>query len=185
MRSWKRRWPASPHGARIWWKRRRLPARQGLKKYFPLVFVDSRTERRRSTTDHGLLRWDMPDWMKENLRRQPWDSCSPGECFLRALVRDSSAKALLLCTVLLVLINAHQVFTCQKTRVRPAFLCDSFSQRLQQERSRIDAAMRQQHRVATETAVQETMERLGEIEAERDKMVSRVLEAEAEAERQR
>lgn len=45
--------------------------------------------------------------------------------------------------------------------------------------------MRQQHRAATETAIQETMERFAEVKAEKEKMLLRVLEAEADAERHR
>lgn len=54
-----------------------------------------------------------------------------------------------------------------------------------QERGRIEAAMRHQHRVAAETSLKEASDRLEGIEAEKQKLVCRVMEAEAEAERQR
>lgn len=54
-----------------------------------------------------------------------------------------------------------------------------------QERGRIEAAMRHQHRVAAETSLKEASDRLEGIEAEKQNLVCRVMEAEAEAERQR
>lgn len=45
--------------------------------------------------------------------------------------------------------------------------------------------MRQQHRETTDAMLKEGAERLAGVEAERTKLLSRVLEAEAEAERQR
>ncbi|CAM9674223.1 unnamed protein product, partial [Ectocarpus fasciculatus] len=54
-----------------------------------------------------------------------------------------------------------------------------------EERTRIENALRQQHRLADEQRVQETANRLAGLEREQHNLLSRVLEAEAEADRQR
>ncbi|CAN0484234.1 unnamed protein product, partial [Ectocarpus sp. 12 AP-2014] len=54
-----------------------------------------------------------------------------------------------------------------------------------EERARIENALRQQHRLADEQRVQETANRLAGLEQEKHNLLSRVLEAEAKAGRQR
>ncbi|CAM9477034.1 unnamed protein product, partial [Ectocarpus sp. 12 AP-2014] len=54
-----------------------------------------------------------------------------------------------------------------------------------EERARIENALRQQYRLADEQRVQETANRLAGLEQEKHNLLSRVLEAEAKADRQR
>lgn len=54
-----------------------------------------------------------------------------------------------------------------------------------QERTRVDNAMRHQQRLVEEQKVQATANRLAGLEAEQEKLLSRVLAAEEEAARQR
>lgn len=54
-----------------------------------------------------------------------------------------------------------------------------------QERRRIESTMGQRHREVMEAVENETDERLAGLERERDTLITRVLEAEADAERQR
>ncbi|CAM9851016.1 unnamed protein product [Scytosiphon promiscuus] len=54
-----------------------------------------------------------------------------------------------------------------------------------EERARIENALRQQHRLADEQRMKETAAHLADLEAEKQSLLSRVLEAEAETDRQR
>ena len=80
---------------------------------------------------------------------------------------------------LFLLILSDDVFTHCSAAIRSHVLFG------QQERVRIEKAMREQHRLADQQKVQATETRLAGLEAEQQKLLTRVLGAEEEAARQR